>query len=571
MHTPRMQLAPHCNGVLLLLLLVAALAWPSTGHAQTRRVALLIGNADYKPDRLTNPPNDVREMEAALKAVGFGDVRTVLNANQSAMKRAVRDFGDMAQGADIALIYYSGHGTQSRGENYLIPVGATIDREADYEVEAISANAVLRQIADARPRAAIVILDACRDNPVATVKGGSKGLARMEAPTRTMIAFATAPNTTASDSGVYARVLASQIRKPGLELLDVFRNTTDEVLRQSQGRQEPRISEVSITERIYLAGQKPVEVAIAQPQPNPQPLPAKGELAARGRVFRDCPDCPEMVVVVAGNFLMGSPSTEGERRNNEGPQRSVTIARNFALGRNEVTVADFRRFLQAENYATDAERNVGNRGCIVLEVRQQKFVWTPELSWRNPGHEQTDRHPVVCVSWNDAQAYLQWLSRQAGQTYRLPSEAEWEYAARAGSGSSRPWGDDLKEACRNANVADQTKHPKFGTSWVKSSHDCNDGHWYTAPVGSYAANRFELNDMIGNVWEWTQDCYDEKAYAGKTPNDGRPYEVAGCAERVLRGGSWGNEPQYARSAVRVSQPSTARGDGIGLRVARTMP
>jgi murein DD-endopeptidase MepM/ murein hydrolase activator NlpD len=253
----------------LLVLLVLLLSLP----AQAQRVALLIGNANYQSAPLRNPPNDVREMESALRAVGF-KVQTVLNANQNQMKRAVRDFGTAAQGAEVALLYYSGHGTQAGGENYLIPIGVTIEKEADYEVEAVSANALMRQIAGARPKAAIVVLDACRDNPYAAVtKSTAKGLGRMDAPSGTMIAFATAPNSTASDEGHYARVLAAQIRTPGLELLDVFRNTTAEVRRLSSGKQEPRMSEVAITDRIYFIAPAPPGNSIdsaVMPPPAPQ-------------------------------------------------------------------------------------------------------------------------------------------------------------------------------------------------------------------------------------------------------------------------------------------------------------
>ncbi len=160
---------------LLWLVLCAQLAFASTAHAQ--RVALLIGNSSYQSAPLTNPPNDVRVMETALKRVGF-KVQKVLNANQNQLKRAVRDFGEAAYGAEIALLYYSGHGTQAGGENYLLPVGAVINKESDYEVEAVAANALLRQIVGARPKAAIVVLDACRDNPYAsTTKSTTKGLA----------------------------------------------------------------------------------------------------------------------------------------------------------------------------------------------------------------------------------------------------------------------------------------------------------------------------------------------------------------------------------------------------------
>lgn len=217
------------------------------------RVALLIGNSRYAVGALRYPPEDVQEMKAALLAVGFAPV-VLLDGDQRSMKDAIQQFGARAQGAEIALFYYSGHGAQSRGENYLIPLGSRIEREADYELDGVSVSALLRQLTDATPRAGIVILDACRDNPVAGFKSATKGLARTDAPSRTMIAFATAPNTTTPDDGMYARVLARQIQQPGAELLDVFRRTAAEIMRLTGNRQEPRISELTITDSIYLAG-----------------------------------------------------------------------------------------------------------------------------------------------------------------------------------------------------------------------------------------------------------------------------------------------------------------------------
>ena len=261
---------------LLLVTQLALLLFSHPACAQpSPRVALLMGNANYQVGKLTNPPNDVAVMEAALKAVGF-KVQKVLNANQNQMKRAVRDFGTAAQGAEVAFVYYSGHGTQANGENYLLPVGATIEKESDYEVEAVSANTLLRQIQGARPKAAILVLDACRDNPLAAAtKSVTKGLSRMDAPSGTMIAFATAPNAVASDNGDYAKVLAKELQKPGQELMDVFRNTTAEVRKLSGGRQEPRISEMSITDRLYLAGQQSVQVASVKPDATGAPVQAQ--------------------------------------------------------------------------------------------------------------------------------------------------------------------------------------------------------------------------------------------------------------------------------------------------------
>ncbi len=301
--------------------------------ASAQRVALLIGNSSYQAAPLRNPPNDVREMESALTAIGF-KVQKVLNANQNQMKRAVRDFGALAQGVEVAFLYYSGHGTQASGENYLLPVGATIDKEADYEVEAVSANALMRQITGARPKTAIVVLDACRDNPYASAtKSTSKGLTRMDAPTGTMIAFATSPNNTASDEGHYARALAARLRTPGAELMDVFRDTTADVRRLSGGKQEPRISEMSISDRIYLAGlpqgsrgTPPVQLASIQPEPVAQPAPPPA-----GQMFQDFADCSEMVVIPAGSFDMGE----------NGATHRVAL-QSFAMGKTEVTQAQWQ-------------------------------------------------------------------------------------------------------------------------------------------------------------------------------------------------------------------------------------
>ena len=571
----------------LLALACAMLAWSLPAQAQ--RVALLVANQAYEVGRLTYPVQDAAVMREALLKIGFrpADVVTVTNADQRSLRRAIQEFGRRAQGAEVAFLYYSGHATQALGQNWLIPIGADIQTEAGYELEAVSAQAALSQMNMARPKVGIVVLDACRDNPAAVTKSGTKGLGRMDSGDRTLLAFATAPNDTAADNGVYARTLAAELQRPGQELLAAFRRTTAEVRRATGGRQVPRVSEVSLDEEVYLAGRGPAPTPspnpssnstawatpAAQPAPAPAAAPVPAPAVATGRSpgerFRDCADCPEMVVIGAGSFSMGSPQSEADRDADEGPQRSVTIQRSFALGRYELTVGEFKRFVQAASYVTEAERNVGQQGCRAWDASDGKFDWRAGLSWRNPGFEQADSHPVVCVSWNDAQAYIAWLGRQTGQTYRLPSEAEWEYAARAGSSTSRPWGDDPKDACRHANVADQSKSPS-GRTWTKK-HECSDGYWFTAPAGSYAANRFGLSDMMGNAWEWVQDCYDEKAYAGQAPNDGRAHEVAGCSTRVLRGGSWGDIPQIVRSASRVRSTPDNRSFSTGVRLARMLP
>ncbi len=284
-----------------------------------------------------------------------------------------------------------------------------------------------------------------------------------------------------------------------------------------------------------------------------------------GTVFQDCPDCPRMVVIPAGEFTMGSPASEAGRGVDEGPPRQVSIAL-YALGRNEVTVAEFRRFADESGYRTEAERDARAQGCsgfIYADPLAAGPASQPVTSWRSPGLAQADSHPVLCVSWNDARAYAQWLSKKTGKRYRLPTESEWEYAARAGSVTARYWGDDPVQACRFANVADQSR---FQTWSFGQKHECTDGHYFTAPAGGYSPNRFGLYDMLGNAWEWTADCWNP-SYAG-APADGSAWLAGDCAQRVCRGGSWSTVPRFARSATRYKNTADHRDNLTGFRLAR---
>ena len=289
-----------------------------------------------------------------------------------------------------------------------------------------------------------------------------------------------------------------------------------------------------------------------------------------GSVFQDCAECPRMVVIAAGEFTMGSPAAESGRGLDEGPQRQVQIAQSFALGRSEVTVAEFRRFVEESGYRTEAERDTRAQGCsgfIYEDPAARSPAPQPFTSWRSPGlaQAQVDPHPVLCVSWNDARAYAQWLSRKTGKRYRLPAEAEWEYAARAGSAAARPWGNDPVQACRFANVADQSRFQTWGFG---QKHECTDGHYFTAPAGGYAPNAFGLYDMLGNVWEWTEDCWNA-SYSG-APSDGAAWLRGDCAQRVVRGGSWSTVPRFVRSATRHKNPADFRDNLTGFRVARNL-
>ena len=255
-----------------------------------------------------------------------------------------------------------------------------------------------------------------------------------------------------------------------------------------------------------------------------------------------------MVVIPEGSFGIGSPADEKGRSDDEGPQHPVKVA-SFALGRTAVTVGEFKQFAAASGYKTEAERNP-DQG--IRTYKGESWDWTKGASWRAPGFSQTDEHPVVGVSWNDAQAYVKWIGEKSRKAYRLPSEAEREYATRAKTTTSRFWGDDPDQACRYGNVADRalkTKYPK----WPWTIHGCDDAHVHTAPAGSFDPDTFKLYDMIGNVWEWTQDCWNDN-YKG-APGDGKAWESGDCGRRVARGGSW-----IVRSGL-TPVPRTASGAG----------
>ncbi|MFQ5953752.1 MAG: formylglycine-generating enzyme family protein, partial [Kiloniellales bacterium] len=204
--------------------------------------------------------------------------------------------------------------------------------------------------------------------------------------------------------------------------------------------------------------------------------------------------------------------------------------------------------------------------CRIFQLGEG-WPWRQDKNWRDPGFPQDDRHPVVCVNWHDAKAYVRWLSRKTGHEYRLLSESEWEYATRAGTTTARHWGADPDGACSYANVNDRTSKSENDFYWPH--HDCRDGYAKSAPVGSFRANGFGLHDMLGNVWEWVEDCYEESY--DLTPRDGSAWTGGKCEGRVLRGGSWCYVPENVRSAYRNWTATHIRFVCYGFRVARTLP
>jgi sulfatase modifying factor 1 len=274
-----------------------------------------------------------------------------------------------------------------------------------------------------------------------------------------------------------------------------------------------------------------------------------------GKIYRNCRGCPQMVVIYTGTFDMGSPDSEDSRGDDEGPVHRVKIAA-FAIGKTEITRGQFAEFVKETRYSA------GDK-CWTLEKGKYE---ERKGNWREPGFPQNNIDPVVCINWNDALAYAKWLSRKTGKKYRLPTEAEWEYAARGGTGTARYWGSNPDKACAYANGADKTAQAKIdgATSWLV--HHCTDGFAFTAPVGHYKPNAYKLNDMLGNVWEWTGDIYHVN-YQG-APTDGSVWQGGGD-KRLLRGGSWNNSPSNLRAAVRYKSDPALRFSSFGFRVVRS--
>lgn len=280
-------------------------------------------------------------------------------------------------------------------------------------------------------------------------------------------------------------------------------------------------------------------------------------MPAPGTVFRDCETCPQMTVLPAGQGIVGASEDDiGQgAAGDQGPQHRVVISRPFAVSIAEVTVGEYRAFAEA----TDRPAAESCVAFIDGNISER-----PDTSFENSGLPQNDDHPAVCLNWNDAADYVAWLSDTTGAAYRLLSEAEWEYAARAGAEGRFPFGEDPNDACRHANVADRRAGARFD-GW--RTVDCDDGSLFTAAVGSYQPNAFGLYDMIGNVWEWTEDCWHESYHLA--PIDGSAWIDGGdCSRRVVRGGAWDIGPRDSRVTLRGKLGIDVRHNLYGFRVAR---
>ena len=533
-------------------------------HAAEKRIALVIGNDNYHGFApLKNARADARAVAEKLRSLGF-DVTLQLDVDAKTALRAVRLFKSQVNGGDEAVFYFSGHGVQLDAANYLLPVDIAAENIDQVKDDALALQRVLDDLREQKARFSLAIIDACRDNPFkGTSKAfGGRGLAPTTTATGQMVLYSAGAGQQALDrldgndhdpNGLFTRVLLKEIDKPGVSVDRVLRNVRDTVVRlaKSVGHdQVPALYDQTVGDFFFSPGISAVSITPPQVVTRPRAL-------SPGQIFRDCPQCPEMVAIPAGTFDMGSPRYDPERSSRESPQHRVRIAA-FAIAKTELTRGQFAAFAKATGYR-------GGAWCVTYE--QGKTEQRRDRNWRMPGYPQDDSHPVACVDREDALAYLEWLSKQTGRQYRLPSEAEWEYAARAGTETARYWGESAEQACQNANVGDETTQTQV-VGGIQEAHSCRDGHAYTAPVARFKPNAFGLYDMIGNVKEWVEDCWHDD-YTG-APSDGSPWVTEKCRFGLVRGGSWSDRPQVARTVFRIHVREFYDGD-IGFRPVRVLP
>lgn len=563
-------------------------AWAQQGGPSgSSRVALMIANAVYGPAAPLDVAQDGRAAGEALRQGGF-DVVMAENASRAGLEQAITAFTGKLRRGGVAVVFYAGHAVQARGRNFLVPVDASSGSAQEVARQVVDLDILLDALIVSRPASALVMLDASRANPwQQALDSRLKGLAAVEPMAAIAVAATAPPGQTAADgpgrgTGAVAEWLKA-IRTPNLEMAAALTRVKAAVARQPRrhpafwtssappaglvvtvpgapavvaqtsravipppapsaqtGQPDPyelsfwdtiRTSENPAEYRAYLNAyptglfaplaktreqffRDRAGGAVASAAPPAAPAPRAAPAGAR--TLRDCENCPEITLLPAGSFEMGS----NELYEFEKPVRTVTIRSGFYIGTNEVTFQEW-------------DACVDQGGCA------------HRPNDRNLGR---GRRPVTDVSWVDANAYAAWLSARTGRRYRLPTEAEWEYAARAGATATYPWGATVDKDKANCNGC--TAQPRR----------------QTVDVGRFPANGFGLYDMAGNAAEWVADCWSENYRAA--PRDGSAYTTPACRERVLRGGSFNNDPRYLRSAARFKYEADVRFYTNGFRVAR---
>jgi len=569
-------------------MLLAALSGSVRVSSAGENYAFLVAVADYdvkqlKPLQFTR--NDILEFHQRLVDSGFvkdnivlmhDDLKQIGKLRYAPTAENIRkEFTLLVESLredDALIVAFAGHGVQFQGDvkNYFCPSDADLDDPKHERL--VSLSELYDQLKACPAKRKLLLVDACRNDPQSSLSR-SRQTVKLESVTR--------PQAEAVPEGILALFSCSAGQQsyewPDLKHGVFFHH----VLEAWQGAADDGDRKLSLDEVVAYTRQKTQTFARLNLRSSQTPQ-LKGDFSGTW-VLREWSSpakslrnslAMDLVLIPAGEFLMGSTAADvdqltrlfsdfkKEYADDEQPQHRVRITRPFYLGKHEVTVGQFRQFVADTGYKTDGEKDP--QGSYGVDGTTGKLAQKKEYTWRSPGFPQTDQHPVTLVSHNDAKAFCNWLSRKEGKTYRLPTEAEWEYACRAGTETIYLHGHDPEGLAKVGNVADGTAKAKF-SSWLTIA--AKDGYVFTAPIGSFSANAFGLQDMIGNVLEWCEDWYDATHYApfaGRTAID--PTGPSTGKHRVLRGGSWGSHPWFARSANRDRDTPDIRNNVIGFRV-----
>lgn len=566
-----------------LLALYAVLG--SVLNAAETRYAVLVGIEDYEHADLRSPPlkyavDDAQELGEVLTAAGYQVVLLTDDTGQADPKRkptranidaAIRAVLAKCSRGDTVLLAFAGHGLQFAGSEeqdaYFCPADAR--PFAEKRESLVSFKQIYKELEASFAGTKLILVDACRNDPDPTRGRDALAADRVQPPRGVGALFSCSPGQRAFENdslkhGIFFYHVIEKLRAGG-PLGVSFNALGDHVgilvpqqaLAFSNRQQTPN-------QQGNLFG-----VPMLIPPSSSEASPAQTLTNSIGMKLR---------LIPAGSFQMGSSQAQIEQAvaldsrldasnfANEQPQHRVEISRAFNLGTTEVTRGQFSQFVAATGYRTEAETD-GEGGHGYNRVDRKFEGPLPKYTWRETGFPQTNDHPVVNVSWNDAVAFCNWLSTREGLDYHLPTEAQWEYACRAGSSTGWSFGSDERELVQNANVADQQLKliPGAGKDWYY--HASSDGFPFTAPVGRFPTNLRALFDLHGNVLEWCADCYGAEYYA--EPIDRDPLGPSKGNARALRGGSWTGGPAYTRSAFRGSEAPTKRMINIGFRIAKT--
>lgn len=527
------------NSVFGVLVLCSSSVWAA------QKVVFVVGNSQYQAAKpLSNPVNDATDIEAKFKQLGYTTI-ILKNATRKEMLAGLQRFKKEVQGSDVGVFYYAGHGVELDRYNYLVPVDAAMNDSMEIKYETLALDDVAKVLNESGVKSGFIVLDACRDNPFKAVsRSGSRGLQRMnnEMVGELKIIYAAQEGQIAIDgdgrNGVFTSQFLRYLDEPNLSYPFFFDKVKQGVVQKSGGKQRPT-EQGEISPSFSFV---PAVVEVAKPVPLEISIHKNDYVT--GQTFKDCADCPEMIVVPKGSFKMGSK----DGISNEKPVHTVNINYLLAVAKYEVTFAEW-------------DACVANGGCDNYQPSDE--------GWGR------GRRPVINVSWNDANQYINWLNQKTGQQYRLLSEAEWEYMARGGTKTTWISGDKHEGICAFGNV------PDSGDKKGGFAAQCNDGVANeTQIVGKYRMNGFGLYDVFGNVWEWVDDCY-HKNYGSflkiNAPTDGSAW-ITDCEGdyQVLRGGAFNGAiglgwlGSNTQSANREGVKRTAKAAFIGFRVARKL-